>query len=82
MIALLIFSITYFVAAVVYFALIQRPLFCLLNRRSNEKGGFRKGDLKNIFLYGLRTTIAGDDPERREIGLVTAQHLYTYLSKI
>ncbi|MBD5259556.1 MAG: LTA synthase family protein [Bacteroides sp.] len=55
----LAFICLYFAFAVAYFALVQRPLFILCNRRSNPAGALSATDLRRIASAALRTDIVG-----------------------
>lgn len=54
MIHYLLFLISYYVAWVLYFMVIQRPLFIYWNRRS-AKGPIPAADIRKIFSFGLKT---------------------------
>lgn len=56
MLQLIIFILTYFISLVLYFQLIQRPLFLLYNRSASDTS-IRASDLLGMARYGFRSDV-------------------------
>ena len=55
----LLFICGYYLLTLIFFMLIQRPLFIFLTRRCNPAGKISSGDLARIFSYGFRSDTVG-----------------------